>query len=427
MDGSAIKGKLSYPIFVLIGLLSLPIGLVLIGPLAGIIIGIQNILCDFGWCGFDLLWACQFLFPFLICSILLALVLYYKEPSFAFASKVFVLSFAANTFLFFGGLSFFYLIQLPIHPFLIVLLILMITFIVGLIFFKDRPLFGFALRAFSLSSSVVILAISVWFILSMSMSGGGFISIDDIGVPGENVKYAQITEMELEEYPDLEKAINEYNINNSHYTEVNYEEWGRTRDFIEKKGHESRFLFSIKDEGLEDELNMSIIPEILRNAFDSNGYKLSEYSSVYKVYPYLQSNWAYRITEKQYLFNITDAEAVEELNRISSSTEGRSYTPESKEDLIPPKVKNSFVSEGFLLPEDTRLLREETDAWYLFFGGTSYRILSEKGILNVFSEERNAYEIWKEEGILNVYETNQGSDIFKVNGRFLKFGFGHAD
>lgn len=152
-----------YPIFFLIGILSLPVGLFLIGPLSGILTSLQNILCDLGWCGVDLLFASQFLFPFLMCSILLAVVLYFKEDSFVFALKIFVISFAAISLLFFGGLSFFNLIQPPIHPFLIFLLILLILFIVGLVAFKEHPLFGFAIRAFAFSFAFVLLATSAWF------------------------------------------------------------------------------------------------------------------------------------------------------------------------------------------------------------------------------------------------------------------------
>lgn len=165
---SAKKGKLFYLIFFSIGVLSLPVGLFLIGHLSGILNSLENTLCDLGWCGDELLWASQFLFPFLICSILLAVVLYFKERSFAFALKFFVISFAAISLLFFGGLSFLYLVQppftfLPYSPFSYFLLILLILFIVGLIAFKEHPLFGFAIRAFAISFAVLLLATSAWF------------------------------------------------------------------------------------------------------------------------------------------------------------------------------------------------------------------------------------------------------------------------
>jgi len=112
MSNSPEKGKWRlYLVLFLIGVLSLPLGLFSIAPLSGILTALQNTLCDAGWCGMDLLWASQFLFPFLICSILVSLVIYYfKERSFIFALKAVVISFAIISLLFFGGLSFLYLI-----------------------------------------------------------------------------------------------------------------------------------------------------------------------------------------------------------------------------------------------------------------------------------------------------------------------------
>lgn len=314
-------------------------------------------------------------------------------------------------------------------PFIILLpIFILILFATGLVAFKKRPLFNFSLRAFSISFVILFLTIGAWFIIAMSSSGGVFIGVEEVNAPaGENIRYAEITEMELEEYPALKKAINEHIINKSSIIDVDSEEWERAKDLIEKKRHESLYLFSMIDGVSEEDLNGSIISESLRKTFESEGYPLSEYASVYKVDSYFQSNWAYRITEKQYLFSITDAEVEEELNRIGITTEGKGYTPESKEDLVPIKVKNSFISEGFHLPDDTRLLREDTDAWYVFFGGSSYRILREKGKLNVYTTERNAYEIWKEEGKLKVYETEWSAPLFKVQGKYYRIGFGHAD
>ncbi len=284
------------------------------------------------------------------------------------------------------------------------------------------------LRAFSISFAALFLTISAWFIWAMSLSGGVFISVEEVNIStGEKIRYAEITEDELERYPTLEKAIDEYAINKSRSLEVDYEEWKRARDFIEKKRHESLYLFDIMDGELEDDLNRSIIPVKMRRTFESNGYPLSEYASVYKVDSYLKSNWVYRITEKRYLFSITDTEVEEELNRINISTGSKTYMPESKDDLIPIKLRNTFVSSGFPLPDDARISREEHERWYIFFGGTGYNILKEEGRLNVYTEERNAFEIWKEEGNLKVYETELQEPLFKVQGRYYKFSFGHAD
>lgn len=154
--------KKFYLIFFLIGILSVPLGLFLMGILSFPLGFLQNILCDFGWCT-DLVWASQFLFPFLIFSFLLAAILYrFKERSFAFALKVFIISFVVISLLFFGGLSF-YLLQLPIHPFLSFLLILLILFIVGPIAFKEHPFFGFAIRAFALFAVVLLVTSALFF------------------------------------------------------------------------------------------------------------------------------------------------------------------------------------------------------------------------------------------------------------------------
>jgi len=99
----------------LIGILSLPLGILSIAPLSGILSGLQNSLCEAGWCGIDLFWASQFLLPFLMCSILVSLVMYhFKKSSIALALKVLVISFAIISSLFFGGISLSNLYQIPV-------------------------------------------------------------------------------------------------------------------------------------------------------------------------------------------------------------------------------------------------------------------------------------------------------------------------
>lgn len=237
-----------YCILIFIGILSLPVGIVSIAPLSGILAGLQNILCEVGWCGIDLLWAAQFLLPFLICSILVSLVMYHiKKSSIALALKVLVISFAIISLLFFGGLSFWNFIQLPIHPFFILFLILLITFLVGSIAFKEQPLIGFAIRAFSISFAVVILTFIAWFFISMGQ-GGMFMVIEEVNIPaGEKVRFVEITQEELEKYSPLKKAMNAYTESNSSEFKVDVEEQRNVSDFLNKK--RSRFLFSISDGG----------------------------------------------------------------------------------------------------------------------------------------------------------------------------------
>jgi hypothetical protein len=122
-------GKWLYLIFFLIGILSLPIGLYFpIIPLEGIF---------------------QLLFPFVICSILFAMVLYaFKERSFRFALKVFAISLVASILIFMGG-SFGLGLLIPLGLFLPLypLVFLLILSAIGLFLFKDRPLAIFTVKA----------------------------------------------------------------------------------------------------------------------------------------------------------------------------------------------------------------------------------------------------------------------------------------
>jgi len=302
MSNSPEKGKWRlYLVLFLIGVLSLPLGLFSIAPLSGILTALQNTLCDAGWCGMDLLWASQFLFPFLICSILVSLVIYYfKERSFIFALKAVVISFAIISLLFFGGLSFLNLIQLPIHPFFIFFLILLIIFLIGLRAFKQHPLIGFAMRAFALSFAVVLLTIGAWVAIAGAptyyINVHRFDTVEEISATNPQLnrtESAVITAEELDNYPALKKAINEYDLTkneyNSSWSEVEYDEWVRTKDFIEQKGREPWYLFSIEDKELKEELDKmkiytdSSIPTKLRRAFENNGISLSEDDRIFKL------------------------------------------------------------------------------------------------------------------------------------------------
>lgn len=290
-----------YLILFLIGILSLPLGIFSIAPLSGILTVLQNTLCDVGWCGIDLLWASQFLFPFLMCSILVSLVMYYfKERSFALALKVLVISFAIISLLFFGGLSFLNFIQLPIHPFFIFLLILLIIFLIGLIAFKEHPLIGFAIRAFALSFAVALLTIGAWVAIvgapTYYINVYRFDTVEEILAinPQLNkIESTVITVEELENYPVLKKAINEYDLTkneyNSSWSKVEHDEWERTKDFIEQKSREPWYLFSIEDKELKEELDKmkiytdSSIPTKLKKAFENNGISLSEDDRIFKL------------------------------------------------------------------------------------------------------------------------------------------------
>lgn len=286
MGISAKNGLLLYPILFLIGILSVPLGHLLIEPLSGILMGLQNILSDRGWGYFDLLAASQYFLPFLICSILLALVLYNKEPSLAFALKVFVISFAAISLIVIGWVSFIPLPPIPLLP-----ILFLIIFIIGLIAFKERPLFGFAIRAFALSFSVLLIAIFVWYAMGMSMgSGGVFIYVQEMQID-QTQKIIMLTEEELKEYYLLEKSIEEYLTNKTRLwvQSDEYSEYEKSREFIEKKQREANFLFSIVDTEIENEINKIVaeedVPEPVKikllNAFESRGFTIPENYTIF--------------------------------------------------------------------------------------------------------------------------------------------------
>ncbi len=404
-----------YLILFLIGILSLPLGILSIAPLSGILSGLQNILCEFGWCGIDLFWASQFLLPFLMCSILVSLVMYhFKKSSIALVLKVLVLSFAIISLLFFGGLSFWNFIQLPIHPFFIFLLILLITFLVGLIAFKEYPLIGFAIRAFSISFAVVILTISAWFFLSMGQ-GGMFMVIEEVNIPaGEKVRFVEITQEELEKYPPLKKAMNTYTESNSSKFKVDFEEQRNVSDFFNMK--RSLFLFSISDGRSEEYLNKGVVSQELINLFISNNFSLSGNATINHV---SETRWL--VFEKQYLFSIKDEELDKDLNKIDIMMDG-----EIKEIRI-PKLKSIFESNGFSLSENYVVWRIP-EKWNVINERENYEIWKKDGNLNVYKQEELTYEILKEGGALNVYDRKYSGDIFfKIGEKYYRISLLMAD
>lgn len=414
MSNSTEKEKWwMYLILFLIGILSLPLGILSIALFSGILTGFQNILCEFGWCGTDLFWASQFLLPFLICSILVSLVMYhFKKSSIALALKVLAISFVIISLLFFGGLSFWNLIQLPIHPFFIFLLILLITFLVGLTAFKEQPLIGFAIRAFSISFAVVILTFAAWFFLSMSQ-GGMFMVIEEVNVQtGVKVRYVEITREELEKYPPLKKALNAYTESNSSESKVDIEEEGNVGDFFIKK--RTLFLFRFSDGRAEEYLNKGVVSQELINVFISNNFSLSGNATINHI---SETRWF--VFEKQYLFSITDEELDKDLNKID--IEG-----EIKEIRI-PKLENIFESNGFSLSENYEVWRMP-EKWNVINERENYEIWKKDGTLNFYKQEELTYEVLKEGGVLNVYDRKYSGDIFfKIGEKYYKISLLMAD
>lgn len=317
MSNSTEKEKWwMYPALFLIGVLSLPLGL-LIMPLSGILAVLQNTLCATGWCGFDLLWAAQFIFPFLICSILVSLIIYFfKVQSRSFVLKVLVISFAAISLLFFGGLSILNFIQLPIHPFFIFIFIMLIIFLIGLMAFKKYPLSGFAIKAFALSFAVTLLTIFAWIMIvggpTYYIDVSRFDTIEEISLKNPELKKiesAVITAEELEKYPTLKNAINGYDLNKNEYgsvwSEVEPDERERTNNFIEQKWRELWHLFSVDDKDLKEELEQMEIYSNrplsikLRKVFENHNISLPEDAQLFKLYENVFSTSGFEIRNEE--------------------------------------------------------------------------------------------------------------------------------
>ncbi len=268
----------TYIKFFLIGILSFPLSLFL-----GVILASANILILEG--------LFQLLFPFVICSILFAMLLYaFKERSIRFALQVFVISLVTSISIFMGG-SFGLGLLIPIGLFLPLypLVFLLILSAIGLFVFKDRPFVSFAVKAFTISFFTVFLIVGGWFMLgAYEHEYGKAISIKKFDAPQGD--YAELTADELKGYPTLEKALsgegctkfNEY----SWYCKVDPDEWSRTLDFVNKKQCDMlggtvipfnlcrKYLFTL-DGRLENDLNKGIVSEELRDVFESKGISLS--------------------------------------------------------------------------------------------------------------------------------------------------------
>ena len=157
-----------------------------------------------------------------------------------------------------------------------------------LCFFTAPVLFYFALMIF-----VIIMEYSIY-------DGGDYIHIDEIDAPaGENIRYVEITKEELEEYPSVGKAINTCLETNEYDCEI-YDRI-QAKDFFDKKRHESAYLFSITDAGVEENLKKEIITDELRNIFESNGFTISENATTSAFSFHLNNGWdIYERNESNY-------------------------------------------------------------------------------------------------------------------------------
>lgn len=103
--------------------------------------------------------------------------------------------------------------------------------------------------------------------------------------------------------------------------------------------------------------------------------------------------------EANFLFSILDAELENEFKKLGADEE----VPVP----IKMKLKNAFESRGFTIPEN-----------YTIFGGA--------GDLTIFGEGF-IYRIIVENGKLNIYDGKYRDTVFKIDGKYYKFYFGHGD
>jgi hypothetical protein len=131
-----------------------------------------------------------------------------------------------------------------------------------------------------------IVLFSAYALFLIAQRGGVTIRVEKIPLESQingTIDYLVITDMELDEYPLLKKAIIECKDFNNCTFEPNIEEWGYVSDFLNKKAHESKYLFSINDSKFEDDLDKKILPMALRNEFESRGLQLSEKAEIAHV------------------------------------------------------------------------------------------------------------------------------------------------
>jgi len=271
---------------------------------------------------------------------------------------------------------------------------------------------GFLLKIMVFSFAVVIF---LAFAMSLTSDTGLNIIVEKIPV-GSQINgfddYINITEKELDAYPVLKKAIIECRDLNNCNSRPNIEEWMIARTFLEKKSHESGYLFSIMDESSEADLNQGILSPALRNGFESRGLLLSENAFISQASYQEINRW--NIIDKMHLFDIKDTELENELDKVEIT-----YGGVRKETRI-PKLEQIFTDRGLLSPEENTIYRVPEN-WIIFNDIVEYGIKKENGILKVYTKEKWTYEIWKENGKLNIYKARSYPlDILKIAENYYR-------
>ena len=159
------------------------------------------------------------LLPLPICSVLLHLVIkYYGTEKYSF-TFVFV-TLAASIIIFLIG----YIV--PLGAFFL----LLILFAIGSIIFKNDRHKKFALTAFTISFATIFLIFGATFALA------GYNHNNSAGISAPLLQTAPdeffvLTEQDLDEYPAIRNAIT-----NQGTGKVNYDEYMRTKNFLDEKG-----------------------------------------------------------------------------------------------------------------------------------------------------------------------------------------------
>jgi hypothetical protein len=312
-------------------------------------------------------------------------------------------------------LSFLFPGLLPYVTFVGIFLVILIIIVssIGYTYLKKESAFYF-IKLFVFS---IIVLFSAFALFLIGQSGGLIIIVEKISIESQinGMNYyvnLNITEKELDEYPALKKAIIECRDFNNCNSEPNIEEWMSTRGFLDKKAHESGYLFSVMDERSEEDLNKGIFSSALRNAFESRGLQLSENAFISQVSYQEVIRW--NIIDKKHLFDIRDAELENELKKIDITNGGV-----IKEAKI-SKLEEIFKAKGFLSSEKYTVYRVP-DKWWVFNNTVNYEIQKENDILKVYTEEKLTYEIWKENGKLNIYHAKlYARYLLKLAGNYYR-------
>lgn len=132
----------------------------------------------------------------------------------------------------------------------------------------------------------LLLLFSAFALFLNAQRGGMTIMVEKIPIESQlngTIDYLMITDKELDEYPLLKKTITECRDFNNCTSEPDIEEWGYINNFLNKKVHESKYLFSINNSKLEEDLDKKILAMALRNEFESRGLILSEKAEIAHV------------------------------------------------------------------------------------------------------------------------------------------------